>query len=172
MKNYSLLLLGLIQIVLINKSIGSITYKTKIKPDQFSSHQTYNRYLAQSIVSSYCKDPFLALSIIKVESNFNNVKSKEGSLGLMQVKYSTAQWIKCSIISEQELMNPIKNIQCGCKYLNILKNKYSNKKDVIASYNAGSPRLCRTGHLLPSNTKCTIGLHINNNYISKVLLNL
>lgn len=123
------------------------------------------------LTSQFCDDPALGMAIIKVESNFNNVMSEEGSTGLMQVKPSTAEWIKCTGTTQEQLMIPMLNIMCGCKYLNLLSKRYSKKELVIASYNAGSPKICRTGTLFPSGKKCSQGQLINQYYVEKVLEN-
>jgi soluble lytic murein transglycosylase-like protein len=119
-------------------------------------------------INMYCSSPSLAMAITDVESNFQNVKSTEGSIGLMQVQPNTAKMLNCEAKTVSDLMVKEMNIKCGCKYLDILATKYSIKDDIIASYNAGAPKICKTGILNPSNKKCTIGKYINQDYVDKV----
>jgi soluble lytic murein transglycosylase-like protein len=151
-------------VISCSKDNGPIDYKRPVVQRQTSSIQPYNRLLSQATAYSTCNDPKLGLSIIQIESAYNNVRSTEGSLGLMQVQVPTARWMKCS----GDLMDPVSNVECGCKFLNHLLSKYK-LNDAIASYNAGSPRLCRTGHLRPSGKACSIGKYINDDYVTKVL---
>lgn len=119
--------------------------------------------------NTYCKNPKLARAIIMRESNFKNIVSSEGSTGLMQVKPSTAKWIGCKAQTELELLNEELNIKCGCFYLGKLDTRYDALSDVVAAYNAGSARICRTGILHPSKNKCTVGKYINEEYVRLVL---
>jgi soluble lytic murein transglycosylase-like protein len=140
-----------------------------IGPDIKKHGPTSPRELAQSASNRFCDNPQLAMAIMKVESNFINRRAPtEDSTGLMQVRPSTAQWIGCLAQSEQDLLNIELNIRCGCRYLGRLGHLYSNIKDVIASYNAGAPRICRRGILQPSGKPCTIGHYINQDYVDKV----
>ena len=84
---------------------------------------------------------------IKVESDFNPTAfrqephKKDASWGLMQVLLGTARWItKNPDLTASALMQPEFNIYTGTKYLAYLQGKYPNVKDMIAAYNAGSPR--------------------------------
>ncbi len=77
-------------------------------------------------------DPYLALSIAKIESNFNSsVKSSAGAIGLYQLTPSTAKVLGVNpyIISE--------NIEGGLKYYQMLYNKYGSIDLALAAYNAG-----------------------------------
>ena len=77
-------------------------------------------------------DPYLALSIAKIESNFNaSVKSPGGAIGLFQLTPSTAQKLGVNpyIISE--------NIEGGLKYYQMLYKKYGSVDLALAAYNAG-----------------------------------
>lgn len=163
MKTFPTLIL-LTLVISCTENNRPIDLNRRMKPVTQSSEQIYNRLLAQATVYSTCNNPDLGLSIIQVESNYYNVQSAEGSLGLMQVQLPTARYMKCNT----DLMDPIVNIKCGCKFLNHLLSKYK-LNDAIASYNAGSPRLCRTGHLRPSGKACSIGKYINDDYVTKVL---
>ena len=121
------------------------------------------------LTTLHCATPKLALAIMSVETNFRNVVSKEGSIGLMQVRLSTAKWIGCDIKVEKDLMDEIKNIQCACLYMRSLSKRYSPLEDIAAAYNAGSVKYCKTGKLKPSGKSCVIGKYINQDYVDKVM---
>ncbi len=77
-------------------------------------------------------DPYVALSIAKIESNFNAaVKSPGGAIGLYQLTPSTAQKLGVNpyIVSE--------NIEGGLKYYQMLYKKYGTMELALAAYNAG-----------------------------------
>lgn len=163
-----LLILGLTQVVDTSTNhypIRPVEQKTQVLP---SIAQTIHRWMATSASFRFCDDPVLALKIMKVESNFNNIRAKnESSTGLMQVKPETAQWIGCKAQSEQDLLDVELNVRCGCRYLGRLSHRYSSIKEVIVAYNAGAPIICRTG-TLKSGKPCEIGKYINADYYYKV----
>jgi len=77
-------------------------------------------------------DPYVALSIAKIESNFNaSVKSPKGAIGLFQLTPSTAEKLGVNpyIVSE--------NIEGGLKYYQMLYKKYGSVDLALAAYNAG-----------------------------------
>lgn len=126
------------------------------------------RLHAQGLTFKYCHDPVLAMKIMRVESNYRSVFGyKESSTGLMQVKPETAQWIGCRARQKFMLLFPSLNIQCGCKYLYKLAQRYSKVEEVIVAYNAGSAIKCRTGRL-NNGSPCEIGKYINDEYLQKV----
>jgi len=105
----------------------------------------------------------LTRAVIKVESNYDpNARRYEAHLndsswGLMQVLLKTARWIrKEQTLTASTLVKPSVNVNTGTMYLGWLLQKYSNLKDVIAAYNAGSPR--KTGE----------GKYVNQRYVDKV----
>jgi soluble lytic murein transglycosylase-like protein len=122
-----------------------------------------------SLVMNYCQNPRLGMAIMKVESSYNANATNGDSYGLMQVRLPTAKMINCVTSStHKELLGVETNIKCGCKYLNILSERYEKLTDQIAAYNAGQARVCRTGILKPSNRPCLIGKYINQDYVDKV----
>lgn len=77
-------------------------------------------------------DPYIALSLAKIESNFNSsCKSPAGAIGLFQLTPSTAKVLGVNpyIVSE--------NIEGGLKYYKMLYNKYGSMDLALAAYNAG-----------------------------------
>jgi soluble lytic murein transglycosylase len=109
----------------------------------------YNSYFypldyVEVIVSSanrYDVKPELVASIINVESSYDkNAKSNRGAIGLMQIMPSTAEWVCSSLkkeYSEENLYDPIENIQIGTYYLAYLIEYFGNEDLAICAYNAG-----------------------------------
>lgn len=89
-------------------------------------------------------DPFLIMSLIRQESGFNPMaRSPTDALGLMQLMPKVAKRIaKKNAIkyqTDQELMDPDKNVQLGALELNERLHEFKNHVALaIASYNAGS----------------------------------
>ncbi len=91
-------------------------------------------------------DPFLALAVAKVESNFRaDAVSPAGAVGVMQLMPETAEWLAAQEggdFSEDLLLDPEYNIRQGCRYLRELLEYW--QWDVclaVASYNAGQNRV-------------------------------
>jgi len=88
-------------------------------------------------------DPLLVMAMIREESRFNSWnESAAGARGLMQIIFSTAEWIapKINIIdfNDEMLFSPKVNINLGCWYIHYLKEKFSNDYILmISGYNAG-----------------------------------
>ncbi len=99
------------------------------------------------IIQMYSKefdlDNNLVLGVINSESGFNEkAESKSNAIGLMQLKYSTAEEIanklKIDNFKKEDLFEPKINIRLGCFYLRYLINYYDgNVKLAICAYNAG-----------------------------------
>jgi len=88
-------------------------------------------------------DPFLVLAMIREESRFNSWnESVAGARGLMQIIFSTGEWIaqKLNIedFNDDMLFDPNVNIDLGCWYINYLKERFLNDPiSIISGYNAG-----------------------------------
>jgi TolA-binding protein len=88
-------------------------------------------------------DPLLVMAMIREESRFNSWdESAAGARGLMQIIFSTAEWIaqKINIIdfNDEMLFSPKVNINLGSWYIHYLKEKFSNDYILmISGYNAG-----------------------------------
>lgn len=117
--------------------------KTLLVAIVFAFFASNNAYASQSpqenvkklIVQTAKKlgvDPYIALSIAKIESNFNaSIKSSAGAIGLYQLTPSTAQKLGVNpyIVSE--------NVEGGLKYYQMLYKKYGSIELALAAYNAG-----------------------------------
>jgi soluble lytic murein transglycosylase len=88
--------------------------------------------------------PATVSAIVFAESRFNTVaRSHKGALGLMQIMPSTGEWVAGQLawrsFSENDLLNPEKNLAVGIWYLAYLKRNFNhNEYLALASYNAGS----------------------------------
>ncbi len=97
--------------------------------------------------------PQLVMAMIHTESHFNpKAKSPVNAIGMMQIlprfagrEAYRAIYGEDKIISREYLLNPENNIELGCAYLDLLKNRYFKKVDgetkkryvTICGYNAG-----------------------------------
>lgn len=92
-------------------------------------------------------DKFLAVAVMKVESNFSECAcSQSGAVGLMQIMPETAAWIAYQLGEKPEeiaddlkhLRNPDTNIRYGTWYLAELEAEFKgNDVLALAAYNAG-----------------------------------
>lgn len=88
-------------------------------------------------------DPLLVLAMIREESRFNSWnESVAGARGLMQIIFSTGEWIALKLnledFNDDMLFDPEVNIDLGCWYINYLNERFSNDLIlVISGYNAG-----------------------------------
>ncbi len=96
------------------------------------------KYYDQVLKYSGSLDPFLVLSVIKVESSFReNAVSNYGAVGLMQIIPTTAEWINRRYRTNFDLYNPIDNIALGCMYLQYLLEKDRDLETALVHYNTG-----------------------------------
>lgn len=98
--------------------------------------------LVEKYSSEYELDKSLVFAVIKCESNFNpNAVSSIGAKGLMQLTDETYEWV-CSRYGEKNtdndnLYNPDKNIEAGCRLLKLLDKDFVSLKTRICAYHAG-----------------------------------
>ena len=106
-----------------------------LAPNQVFANETPQEHAKKLIVQTAQRlgvDPYLALGIAKIESNFNvAAKSPGGAIGLFQLTQRTAKILGVNpyIVSE--------NIEGGIKYYKMMYNKYGNVDLALAAYNAG-----------------------------------
>ena len=99
--------------------------------------------IIREYTQKYEIDSLLVMAMIREESRFNSWdESVAGARGLMQIIFSTAEWIaqKINIIdfNDEMLFSPKVNINLGCWYIHYLKEKFSNDYILmISGYNAG-----------------------------------
>ena len=127
----------------------------------------------------YRVDRFLAISVMKVESNFvEGATSKSGAVGLMQIMPETAHWIATCLDEDppsiKQLHNCDTNIKYGIWYLSELEYEfYDNDVLALAAYNAGRGNV---RHWIESNgwrknfsDVDAIPFNETRNYVKKVL---
>ena len=105
------------------------------------------RSTVENYSSRWKVDKFLAIAVMKVESNFSEeAHSCSGAIGLMQIMPETAAWIAYQLGETPEevaddienLHDPEKNIRYGTWYLAELKDEFKgNDVLALAAYNAG-----------------------------------
>ena len=105
------------------------------------------RSTVESYSSRWNVDKFLAVSVMKIESNFSEeAHSSSGAIGLMQLMPETAAWIAYQLGEAPEeaaddiknLSDPETNIRYGTWYLAELKEEFKgNDVLTLAAYNAG-----------------------------------
>ncbi|NLY56511.1 MAG: lytic transglycosylase domain-containing protein [Firmicutes bacterium] len=107
------------------------------------------RYVAEinGAVAEHGLDPYLALAVIRVESNFRpRARSSVDARGLMQILPETGRWIAemkgLGEFDPESLYDPAVNIEFGCWYLNYLLKLFENDEHLtLAAYNAGLGRV-------------------------------
>jgi soluble lytic murein transglycosylase-like protein len=104
---------------------------------------TYYYSLVRKIAADYYLDPYLIWATIREESHFNPYsESKAGARGLMQIVFSTGDWIAQKLnYKEFEydlLFEPEVNIKFGGWYLQYLQERFEkNIYLIVSGYNAG-----------------------------------
>ncbi len=127
---FAILLIAILLIANLG-NIGRLIYPVKYMNYIKSSAETYNI------------DPYLIMSIIKSESNFDQeAVSHKSATGLMQIMEPTANWLAekmdLSDFDYSQITDPELNIKMGCYYINYLLNSYDgNVQNALAAYNAG-----------------------------------
>jgi soluble lytic murein transglycosylase-like protein len=91
-------------------------------------------------------DPALLHAVVTVESAYNpRAKSPKGATGLMQIMPDTGKRYGVT-----DLLNPLKNLTAGAKYLRDLLAMFGNDKRLaVAAYNAGEGAVMRNGNAIP-----------------------
>lgn len=102
---------------------------------------------AAAIASGVSANTLVALCGVESSLNpeaINYSDRGEPSIGLCQVKLSTAQWLKCAN-TRQDLFRADINAQCAGEYLAYQLNRYNgNYARAITAYNAGRDTKSRT----------------------------
>lgn len=107
------------------------------KAQAAQSPQEVQKAIAQTALKMGV-DPFVALSIAKLESNFNpNKKNPSGAVGLFQLMPDTARRLGVNPHVQNE------NIKGGIMYYQMMYKKYGSMELALAAYNAGPGNVAR-----------------------------
>lgn len=149
-RNRRLSLRKQILIVLLLICVVFLAIGIRLLSKQAEKERLLKRYPATYIdeISTYagefCVDPYLVISIMKCESNFNaDAVSNRGAVGLMQIMPDTGDWIAHKLNMDDSynvdmLHDPDMSIRFACWYLNFLNGRFDgDEKKVVAAYNAG-----------------------------------
>ncbi|HBP63721.1 MAG TPA: transglycosylase [Desulfosporosinus sp.] len=138
-----------------------------------------NQAIIEKYATQYGVDPLFVVSVIREESKFlPQSESHKGAKGLMQLMPSTAQAISESLgdktYTEQDLLNPEKNIQYGTWYLASLQKVFSNNTTLVtAAYNGGRGHVqewIKNGQIDPNNIRLQdIPFKETRDYVGRVL---
>lgn len=113
--------------------------------------------------SMYSLDPDLVKAIAWQESRFNpnainhNESGGTSSWGMMQIWYPHTANLLGFFGPPDNLLDIDINLDLACKLLRDICDRYNSLEDIIASYNAGSPKFDRSGN------------YINQAYVDSVL---
>lgn len=89
-------------------------------------------------------DPCVALSIAKLESQFNpHLKARSGAIGLFQLMPDTARRLGVNPYVQSE------NIRGGILYYQMMYKKFGSIDLALAAYNAGPGNVARYGGVPP-----------------------
>jgi len=96
----------------------------------------------------YGYDPLFVLALIEVESScVPEARGRQGAVGLIQVKPSTAQAMADDAgvrwHGPASLTRPLVNVQLGLHYLAHLERRFRDPRVAIAAYNLGPRRVSR-----------------------------
>jgi soluble lytic murein transglycosylase-like protein len=102
-----------------------------------------------SAANSHGVDARWITALIEIESGFNpNAISPKGAIGLMQLMPNTAT--RYGMRDAKELFNPERNLDIGIRHLKDLLNTHDgNVALALASYNAGSGAVAKSGQRIP-----------------------
>lgn len=93
----------------------------------------------------YDLDPYLICAVVWTESRFQKDSvSSAGAVGLMQLMPDTANWIAGKMggnVNPEKLTDPKTNIELGCWYLDFLQDRFHDRDEIAAAYNAGHNRV-------------------------------
>lgn len=131
--------LGIFTIVVLIFLIASVIFLRRIFPRPYLETVT-------KVSQTYQIETSLIYAVIHAESNFRETAvSPAGAKGLMQITDETGEFIRKRLdlvdYTSDDLFNPKTNILMGTHYLNYLMGRFSEKRTIIAAYNAGPNRV-------------------------------
>ena len=160
-------------IIVIGLSIIILFEMTLVVQKKFVYPVKYNEFISE-YSKVYQIEETLILSVIKVESNFNeNAVSDKGAIGLMQIKEETGEYIKTLLGDKKyDLKDAKTNIRYGMFYLKYLIDKFNDINTALCAYNAGEGKvkewLKKQEYSDDGITLKSIPYEETDNYISKI----
>ena len=124
--------------------------RERLKKSLPEKHKLRAAKISREIINQsqkYKINPLLVMAFIQTESSFKpDAIGPVGEIGLMQLRYRTAQYISekfdVELKNEKELKNPLTNIKLGVAYLAYLKDKYGEEPYfMVPAYNVGPTKL-------------------------------
>ncbi len=124
--------------------------RERLKKSLPENHKLRASKISREIINQSQKhkiNPLLVMAFIQTESSFKpDAIGPVGEIGLMQLRYRTAQYISekfdVELKNEKELKNPLTNIKLGVAYLAYLKEKYDEEPYyMVPAYNVGPTKL-------------------------------
>ena len=138
----------------------------------FVKSQPWYPYVAQ-FGMQYNVPQSIILGVIEQESGGNsNNKSSLGAIGLMQIMPSTAQQVasvnNISYTGQNDLFNPVINIQIGTAYLSSLYSRFNDWTTALNAYFAGPNNAYNTYQTIPEPQ--TLNMPSGSTYGQQVLI--
>ncbi|MBM3729048.1 MAG: lytic transglycosylase domain-containing protein [Acidobacteria bacterium] len=110
--------------------------------------------------AAYDVDPLLVHSMIRAESNYNpHAISHRGAQGIMQLMPATARRFDV-----RNVWDARQNIEGGIRYIRFLNTLFTDKRLVVAAYNAGEGAVQRYGWIPPYAETYEYVRRVNNFY--------
>lgn len=131
--------IGIFVLIVIILLIGTVLYLRSLFPRPYEE-------VVNNVSQTYGIETTLIYAVIHAESNFReDAISPAGAKGLMQITDETGEFIRNRLSFEEytseDLFKAEINIQMGVHYLDYLSERFSEKRTVLAAYNAGPNRV-------------------------------
>lgn len=127
-------------VYLATKALNELQEKPKFDDARYrlAFPETYVE-LINKYSLKYSQNPYLILSLIREESNFNpKAQSVAGAAGLMQLMPATASSLTDVALTKDALFSPELNIALGTKYFTSLREMFDGCEMLaVLSYNGG-----------------------------------
>jgi soluble lytic murein transglycosylase-like protein len=118
----------------------------RVSPPLRARTSAFDEHIRAAAQKYGLAEPLLK-AVMEAESNFNPTAiSEKGATGLMQLMPETARDMYV-----YDMLDPAQNIDGGARYLAQLQHRFGGDLErVLAAYNAGPERVCRSGGAVPA----------------------
>ncbi len=135
------------------------------------------RRLAKRAAAQYGLAPELVRAVVRTESGGNpRAVSRANAYGLMQLTQGTAVELAGESLTVEQIMEPERNLDLGCKYLRRLLDRYGDLRLALMAYNAGPGRVDRwrreNPHLGPEELVREAAYKETRNFVRRVLFSM